>query len=162
MQGLMNSAAGGQSGAPDGPKQKRDPSHSLYIGNLPDTMFDLDLYKHFTSRGFKLKNARVMFDEANRSKRFGYLNFHDASEAQRCLAEMNNAMINGKQIVLNKQKDREFDSQANLLVRNLPKSLDQKGLADMFSAFGKIGSCKLNLRRRYFPWLRLCAVRFPR
>lgn len=141
----MNSGAGGLGGNSDAPKQKRDPAHSLYIGNLPDTMFDLDLYKHFSSRGYKLKNARVMFDEANRSKRFGYLNFHDASEAQRCLTEMNNTSINGKQILLNKQKDREFDSQANLLVRNLPKSLDQKGLADMFKAFGKIGSCKLEI-----------------
>lgn len=98
----MNGGAGGLGGQPDVPKQKRDPAHSLYIGNLPDTMFDLDLYKHFSSRGYKLKNARVMFDESNRSKRFGYLNFHDASEAQRCLAEMNNTDINGKQILLNK------------------------------------------------------------
>lgn len=37
---------------------------------------------------------------------------------------MNNCTITGKQIVLNKQKDRDFDSNANLLVRNLPKSVD--------------------------------------
>lgn len=142
----MNGGAGGLQGQPGGgPKPKRDPTHSLYIGNLPETMFDLDLYKYFSSRNYKLKNARVMFDEANRSKRFGYLNFHDAAEAQRCLAEMNNAMIGTKQIVLNKQKDREFDSQANLIVRNLPKSLDQKGLADLFRPYGKIGSCKLEI-----------------
>jgi len=39
-----------------------------------------------------------------------------------------NAVIDGKQIVLNKKKDSDFDSKANLLVRNLPKELDQKGL----------------------------------
>jgi polyadenylate-binding protein len=144
MQGLMNGSApqGQSSGVP---KVKRDPASSLYVGNLPNTTFELDLFKFFSSRGYKLKNARVMFDEGNRSRGYGYLNFHDAAEATRCLNEMNNSVMSGKQIVLNKQKDREFDSQANLLVRNLPKSLDQRGLAELFGKYGKIGSCKLEI-----------------
>ena len=86
-----------------------------------------------------------MFDENSRSKRYGYLNFHDEEESDRCLKEMNNATLSGKQIVLNKQINRDFDSNANLLVRNLPKTMDQKGLADLFSAHGEIGSCKLEI-----------------
>lgn len=31
------------------PKKKHDPSTALYIGNLSNTTFDLDLYKFFTS-----------------------------------------------------------------------------------------------------------------
>lgn len=58
---------------------------------------------------------------------------------------MNNKVIGGKAIVLNKQKDRDFDSNANLIVRNLPKSFDQRQMADVFSKFGKIGSCKLEI-----------------
>ena len=58
---------------------------------------------------------------------------------------MNNSVIGGKAIVLNKQKDRDFDSNANLIVRNLPKSFDQRNMAEMFSKFGKIGSCKLEI-----------------
>lgn len=145
MTGLMNSGAGFQGAPSGGPKKKHDPTHALYIGNLADTTFDLDLFKFFQSRNYKLKSARVMFDDQSRSKRFGYLNFHDAAEAQRCLEEMNNCQIAGKQIVLNKQKDREFDSNANLLVRNLPKSMDQRKMAEMFTKFGKIGSCKLEM-----------------
>ena len=112
---------------------------------MSDATFDLDLFKHFQARGYKLKSARVMFDDQSRSKRFGYLNFHDAVEAERCLAEMNNCTISGKQIVLNKQKDRDFDSNANLLVRNLPKSVDQRQLAEMFQKYGRIVSCKLEI-----------------
>lgn len=119
--------------------------YSLYIGNLADTVFELDLFKFFQAQGYKLRNARVMFDENSRSKRFGYLNFHDAEESERCLREMNNATLAGKQIVLNKQKNRDFDSSANLLVRNLPKTMDQKGLTDLFSKYGEIGSCKLEI-----------------
>jgi len=149
VSGLMSGGAGGlQSGNTSGeprPKKQHDPSHALYIGNLSDTTFDLDLFKFFQARGYKLKSARVMFDDQSRSKRFGYLNFHDAAEAERCLNEMNNCELSGKQIVLNKQKDRDFDSAANLLVRNLPKSVDQRQLAKMFEDFGRIVSCKLEL-----------------
>jgi RNA recognition motif-containing protein len=58
---------------------------------------------------------------------------------------MNNAMIDGKQIVLNKKKDSDFDLKANLVVRNLPKEMTQKELSDLFSLHGQIGSCKLEV-----------------
>lgn len=48
VSGLMNNGGGfqGNSGG-TGPKKKFDPSHALYIGNLSDTTFDLDLFKFF-------------------------------------------------------------------------------------------------------------------
>lgn len=68
-----------------------------------------------------------MFDkDTNKSLGFGYLNFLEDDEAVRCMNEMNNQMINGKQIVLNKKKEQDFDSKANIIVRNLPKDIDQK------------------------------------
>lgn len=87
-----------------------------------------------------------MFDkETHRSKGFGYLNFNDAEEQERCLQEMNNALIDSKQIVLNKKKDSEFDNKANLVVRNLPKEMTQKELNELFTKHGQIGSCKLEV-----------------
>jgi len=61
------------------------------------------------------------------------------------MREMNNETINGKQIVLNKKKEQDFDSKANIIVRNLPKNMDQKGLMELFQQYGKIGSCKLEV-----------------
>jgi RNA recognition motif-containing protein len=60
---------------------------------------------------------------------------------------MNNALIDGRQVVLNKKKDSasNFDSKANVLVRNLPKETDQKELNILFSEFGTIKSCKLEV-----------------
>lgn len=38
-----------------------------------------------------------MFEkDSSRSKGFGYLNFHEKNEAQRCLNEMNNSILDGK------------------------------------------------------------------
>lgn len=59
--------------------------------------------------------------ETRKSKCFGYLNFYTEDEAQRCLREQNNVMLNGKQIVLNEKKTNDFDSQANVILRNLPR-----------------------------------------
>ena len=74
-----------------------------------------------------------MFDkESNKQLGFGYLNFIEESEAKRCMTEMNNQTINGKQIVLNKKKEQDFDSKANIIVRNLPKDMDQKSLMELF------------------------------
>jgi len=70
-----------------------------------------------------------MFDrETKKSKCFGYLNFYTAEEAERCLEEMNNAIIDNRAIVLNKKKDVDFDNKANVLIKNLPKEMTQKDL----------------------------------
>ena len=130
------------------PLVKKDFSqyYSLYVGNLSNITFDQDLYKFFQSKGYKLAGAKVMFNrETSQSKCFGYLNFHSAEEAERCLAEQNHAKIDNKSIVLNKKKDSDFDRDANLLVLNLPKSLDQLALSNLFQEFGNIKSCKLEV-----------------
>lgn len=57
-----------------------------------------------------------------KSKRYGYLNFKTEAEALKCLEEMNNKELNGRPIILSKKKDQEYDSQANLLVKNLPET----------------------------------------
>jgi RNA recognition motif-containing protein len=65
--------------APQQPAQKRDYSNifTLYVGNLSDKTFDLDLLKFFNTKGYKLASVKVMFNpETKRSKGFGYLNFY--------------------------------------------------------------------------------------
>lgn len=91
-------------------KRDRGTQYSLYIGNLSKETYDLDLYKFFASKGYKVQSAKVMFDkETNKSLGFGYLNFIEEEESRRCMEEMNNQTINGKQIVLNKKKEQDFD-----------------------------------------------------
>ena len=79
------------------PKKKFESSHTLYIGNLSSTTFDNDLFKHFSSKGFKIASAKVMVDANTRKSRcFGYLNFYSAEEATRCLSELNNTVIDNR------------------------------------------------------------------
>jgi len=91
MQAIPNQIPGfGSMNLGLGPKPKReyDNSISLYVGNLSATTFDNDLFKFFTSKGYKLKNAKVMHDnQTKRSRGFGYLNFYSLEEATRCVNE---------------------------------------------------------------------------
>lgn len=151
MPGAMNLGIGGALGGfqlpnTQAPRPKRDypPQYSLYVGNLSDKTYDLDLYKFFTSHGFTVSSAKVMYDKDTEKMRgFAYLNFYSQDEALKCLSEMNNAIIDGKQIVLSKKKDSDFDSKANLVVKNLAKDITQKDLSELFDKFGVIKSCKL-------------------
>lgn len=123
--------------------------HSLHVGNLPkDSFYDLDLYKYFSTKGYKLRKAKVVLDrKTSKSYGYGYLTFNIEEEALRCLKEMNNASINGHQIVLSmKQKKDDFkslDEKANILVKNIDKEVKQGELYELFSQFGAIQSCKL-------------------
>lgn len=106
----------------------------------------MDLYKFFKNNGYAIMGVKVIFNKETKfSKGYGYLNFYAEDEAQRCLENMNNATIDGKQIVLSKKKDKDFDTKANIVVKNLPKELDQKQLNDLFSKYGPIKSCKLEV-----------------
>jgi len=140
----MNLGTFGQPSAPTGEKRTYDNSTCLYVGNLTQTTFDNDLFKHFTSKGYKLKNAKVMLDySTKRSKCFGYLNFFEQSEAKRCYEAENNTVLDGRQLVINLKKSGEFDQQANVLVKNLPREMAQQDLHNLFAEFGKIISSKL-------------------
>ena len=124
--GAFNMAQFGVPSTQTGEKRTYDNSTCLYVGNLTQTTFDNDLFKHFTSKGYKLKNAKVMLDyTTKRSKCFGYLNFFDQSEAQRCFETENNTVLDGRQLVINLKKSGEFDQAANVLVKNLPKEMAQ-------------------------------------
>lgn len=96
--GGINRAYGQGGAGPNtaGNKQKRkehmNELPSLYVSNLPrENFFDLDFYKFFTNKGYKVKNAKVVIDSrTNKSRGYGYLQFVEQKEAERCLTEMNN------------------------------------------------------------------------
>lgn len=79
----------------------------------------MDFFKFFTSRGYKVKNAKVVLDKPGRTRGYGYLQFVDKNEAERCLREMNNQLLNGLALCITMSsatpKDN-FNEDANILV----------------------------------------------
>lgn len=135
-------------GAPVQPQGPRAPRISLCVGNLSEQVFDLDLYNFFKKKGFAVQSGKVVFNKKTKQHtQTGFINFFTQEEADRCLREMNNVQMNGRALVLTKPRDKAqaLDAEANLIVRNLPKELTQKDLSEMFSEFGAIDSCKLQV-----------------
>lgn len=105
-----------------------------------ESFYDLDLYKFFTSKGYKVRKAKVVLDrKTSKSYGYGYLSFNNEDEARRCLKEMNNAMIDGHSIVLSMKQDKKaFNEKANILVKNIDKEVTQSDLYNLFVKYGNI------------------------
>ncbi len=127
-------------------KKRMNELPSLYVSGLPlQNFLDLDFFKFFTSKGYKVKNAKVVIDSrTNKPRGYGYLQFVDPAEADRCLREMNNQTLMGNALrIVKSTSEPKFEKDANLLVKNIDKEVTQQEIYDKFSAFGNVVSCKL-------------------
>ncbi len=80
---------------------------NIYVGNLSYETRDRDLDQLFASFG-RVNSARVIVDkDSNRSKGFGFVEMEDAAEAQRAIAELNGAELQGRALKVNEAKPRE-------------------------------------------------------
>jgi polyadenylate-binding protein len=67
---------------------------NLYIKNLEDEVTEDRLKKEFSAFG-NIKSARIMVDDKNNSKGFGFVCYTTPEEAQRAIAEMNSRILQG-------------------------------------------------------------------
>lgn len=119
---------------------------SIYCGNLPkEAFYDLDLYKVFQLNKHPIVKAKVVIDKkTGKSLGYGYICFYKMEDAERCLKEMNNHLVRDKSIRLSmKYENKAFDEKANILIKNIDKTVTQSQLFELFQNFGKIISCKL-------------------
>jgi polyadenylate-binding protein len=68
---------------------------NLYVKNLDDNITDEGLRSQFESFG-KITSAKVMCDEAGRSKGFGFVCFEKPDDATKAVVDMNNKMVGTK------------------------------------------------------------------
>src|SRR5687768_6112109 len=93
---------------------------NLYIKNLEDDIDDEKLRQEFSVYGV-ITSAKVMRDERNQSKGFGFVCFSSPDEATKAVAEMNGRMIGSKPIyvALAQRKDvRKSQLEAQITQRN--------------------------------------------
>lgn len=128
-------------------KEEKNKFPSLYISNLPkENFYDLDFYKLFTSKGYRVKTAKVVLNKkTSKLMGYGYLQFNTKEEAERCLNDMNNFVLHGQplRIVHSQPNKFEYNEKANLLIKNIDKTVTQQELFEIFKEVGPIVSCKL-------------------
>ncbi|KAL0248943.1 hypothetical protein GEMRC1_004177 [Eukaryota sp. GEM-RC1] len=71
---------------------------SIYVGDLPFTITDEQLFNIFKPTYPSVRSARVLVDHVGRSKGFGFVRFGDAAEASQAIVDMNGQPVFGKPI----------------------------------------------------------------
>jgi len=124
------------------------PSASLYVGDLPSSVSEANLFEIFTHVG-PIASIRVCRDSlTRRSLGYAYVNFHQVTDAERALDTLNNSLIRGKPCrIMWCQRDPSVRKSGvgNVFIKNLDPSIGHKDLFDTFSMFGNILSCKVAL-----------------
>jgi len=79
----------------------------IYVGNLDYGIGDQDLHDLFSRFG-TVEAATVIRDrESGRSKGFGFVTMPNDNEAAAAIQELNQAMINNRQIEVNQARPKE-------------------------------------------------------
>jgi polyadenylate-binding protein len=124
------------------------PSASLYVGDLHPDVTEALLFEVFSCAG-QVSSIRVCRDAVTRrSLGYAYVNYHSTADADRALNTLNFSPIKNIPCrIMWSQRDPAVrkSSSSNVFVKNLPESMDNKGLYDLFSSYGNILSCKVVL-----------------
>ncbi|KAK7277367.1 hypothetical protein RIF29_18518 [Crotalaria pallida] len=119
---------------------------SLYVGDLESNVNEGQLYDLF-SQVAQVVSIRVCRDQTRRSSLgYAYVNFPTPLDAANAMEHLNFTPLNGKPIrIMYSHRDPSMRKSgfANVFIKNLDTSIDNKALHDTFTSFGTILSCKV-------------------
>ncbi|MGQ0739485.1 MAG: RNA recognition motif domain-containing protein [Bacteroidota bacterium] len=80
---------------------------NIYVSNLSFAVTDEDLRSYFAEYG-EVTSAKVIMDKyTNRSKGFGFVEMSDDAAAQKAIAELDGATVDGRAIKVSVAKPKE-------------------------------------------------------
>lgn len=93
-------------------------NRNLYVGNLPNDIDDLQLFNIFKEKYQSIHHVSIMTDNGQ-SKGYGFIQFTDKYDYDKCLKEMNGYVINGKAIIIRERKKKKNDEKNNNNMNNV-------------------------------------------
>lgn len=80
---------------------------NIYVSNLSFAVVDEDLRSYFAEYG-EVTSAKVIMDKyTNRSKGFGFVEMSDDAAAQKAIAELDGATVDGRAIKVSVARPKE-------------------------------------------------------
>ncbi|XP_037667047.1 polyadenylate-binding protein 1-like isoform X2 [Choloepus didactylus] len=132
------------------PGLRRSGVGNIFIKNLEDSIDNKALYDTFSTFG-NILSCKVVCDEHG-SRGFGFVHFETHEAAQRAISTMNGMLLNDRKVFVGhfksrREREAELGARAleftNIYVKNLQVDVDEQGLQDLFSQFGKMLSVKV-------------------
>ncbi|CAA6664127.1 unnamed protein product [Spirodela intermedia] len=124
----------------------------LFVGNLPYDMDSEMLAQLFEQAGI-VEVAEVIYNrETDQSRGFGFVTMSSVEEAEKAIQTLNRHYIEGRLLTVNKaaprgsrpersqseRTPRGFEPRSRIYVGNLPWSVDEARLEQVFSEYGKV------------------------
>ncbi|KAM3926866.1 polyadenylate-binding protein 1-like [Leptodactylus fuscus] len=124
-------------------KDRKPNLTSLYIANLHQDVSELMLYEKFRLAG-PILSIRVCRDPKTlRSYGYAYVNFQCVVDAQRVVDTMNYDVICGQPVRIMWSLHDPSLYKSGVFIKNLPRSIDNNALHEIFSPFGAILSARV-------------------
>ncbi|XP_006839324.1 PREDICTED: polyadenylate-binding protein 1-like isoform X1 [Chrysochloris asiatica] len=123
---------------------------NIFIKNLEDSIDNKALYDTFSTFG-NILSCKVVCDECG-SRGFGFVHFETHEAANKAISTMNGMLLNDRKVFVGhfkSRREREAEQRTrameftNVYVKNLQGDVDEQGLQDLFSQFGKMLSVKV-------------------
>jgi len=136
--------------------------NNIYVKSFPPETTDESLRDMFAEFG-EIQSCCVSVDSEGKSKGFGFVCFHNPSDAEAAVKAMHGKDVSGRQLYVNRAQRKEerqeelkqrlekqkqerqskFTSGVNLYVKNLDDTIDDAALEEAFSSYGSITSAKV-------------------
>ncbi|XP_053430661.1 polyadenylate-binding protein 1-like isoform X3 [Nycticebus coucang] len=123
---------------------------NIFIKNLEASIDNKALYDTFSTFG-NILSCKVACDEHG-SRGFGFVHFETHEAAQHAINTMNGMLLNDHKVFVGhfksrREREAELGARAmeftNIYVKNLQADVDEQGLQELFSQFGKMLSVKV-------------------
>ena len=80
-------------------------NRNLYVGNLPSDLDDIQLFNIFKEKYPSIHHVSIMTDNGE-SKGYGFIQFINKNDYEKCLKEMDGFFIKGKPIIVRERKKK--------------------------------------------------------
>lgn len=116
----------------------------IYVGSLPYDVNSEQLAGMFQKAGV-VERAEIIYNrETGQSRGFGFVSMHTVEEAERAVHMFSGYELNDRLLTVNKasprgtRPERVFSPPNRIYVGNLPWEVDDAGLKEIFSNYGKV------------------------